>query len=164
MSRRVNKEVLRFDVSMADTESMNVSQGSEHLVSVEFDEELRDALLHLDIVSHHSVNSLRNVIHDYIEIDFVLLVSSGVKGMLHLDDVGVEQLFHDLQFSVLIPLVLIHLFDGHSLSSLGDSCLVDNTERTVTDYSLSVISQGGLVALLVLFFLYFALLCGLKIW
>jgi len=149
---------------MADTESMNISEGTEHLISVEFDEELRDALLHLDVVAHHPVNCFWDIIHNNIEVDLILLVASGIEGMLHLNDVGVEQLFHDLQLSVLIPLVLINLFDCYSFSCLSNSSLVNDTKRPVTNYSFSIVSKGSLVALLILFFLCFALYRWLKIW
>jgi len=81
---------------MADTEGVDVGKGSEHLVGIELDEELGNALLHLDVMSHNSVDSLWDVIHDNVEIDLILLVPCGVEGMFHLYDVGVEQLFHDL--------------------------------------------------------------------
>lgn len=90
MSCWINQQVLWLDVSVTDSQGMNVSQRPEHLVSIHLDEEGGHTLLHLDIVPHNSVDGLWDVIHDDIEVDFVSLVSACVKGMLHLNNIGME--------------------------------------------------------------------------
>lgn len=141
MSRWIDKQVLRLDVSVADTQSVNVGKRSKHLVGIQFDEQLWNRLLHFDIVSHNSVHCLGNVIHDNIEVHFIRLVASRVKGMLHRDYVGMEQLFHYLKFSVLVALVLVDLLNSDALASLCNSCLVDDSKRSISNDSLSIIGQ-----------------------
>lgn len=47
----------------------------------------------------------------------LILLCGGVEALLQLDDVGVIDHLHDLQLTVLEPLVLQHLFDGNLLST-----------------------------------------------
>ena len=51
------------------------------------------------------------------------LISLCIKRMLEGDDVGVEELLHYLELSVLISLVLIHLLDRYDLSCLSHGSL-----------------------------------------
>jgi hypothetical protein len=103
---------------------VNVGQRPEHLISIQLDEELGYALLHLHVVSHDSVHGFRDVIHNYVEVDLILLVSSSVEGMLHCDNVWMEELLHNLKLSVFIALVLVDLLDGDCFASFSDSGLV----------------------------------------
>ena len=73
MTRWVDKEVLGFDVAMTDAECVDVGKCSEHLVGVEFDEEDWNTLLHFDVVLHNAVHSLRNVVHDDVQVHFIRL-------------------------------------------------------------------------------------------
>ena len=49
--------------------------------------------------------------------------------------------FQNLQFSVLVSLVLEHLLDGHSLASLCDCCLEYYSEGPIPDNFLSVVGE-----------------------
>mmetsp|Transcript_15888 Transcript_15888/g.18402 ORF Transcript_15888/g.18402 Transcript_15888/m.18402 type:complete len:329 (-) Transcript_15888:80-1066(-) len=109
---RVHQQVLRLDVAVADAQRVDVRQRPEHLVRVELHEQDRHALLHLHVVPHDPVDGLGDVVHDHVEVDFVRLVAAGVERVLHRDDVGVVQLFHNLELSVLVALVLVDLLDG----------------------------------------------------
>jgi hypothetical protein len=107
---------------------VNVGQRSEHLIRVELYKELWHSLLHLDVVSHHTVDCLRNVVHDDIQVNLIWLVPSGVKSMLHCHNIWMKQLLHDLELSVFITLILVNLLDGDALASLSHSGLVDNSK------------------------------------
>jgi len=121
---------------------VDVSQRSEHLVSVDLNEQFRHALFHLHIVSHDSIDSLWNIIHDYVKIHLVsLIISSCVKGMFHRNNVGMKQFLHDLKFSILVPLILIDFLDGNSLSSFGHPGLINYSERPVSNDPLCIVSQ-----------------------
>ena len=97
---------------------MDVRECAEALVCVQFDEKNRHRLLHLVVVLEDAVDSLRDVIHHYIKVYFILFVTLGVKGMLECDDIWVLQLFHDLQLSVLISFVLVHLLNSNDFTCL----------------------------------------------
>ena len=71
---------------------------------------------------------LLNIIHDDVEIDLVLLIALCVEGMLELNDVRMLELLHYLQFSILIPLVLVNFFDGHKVIVNFVVSLVDHSE------------------------------------
>lgn len=60
---------------MADSESMDIGKCPESLVSIEFHQKCWNRLLHFVVVLEDSVDSLRDVIHDHIQVDFVLLKS-----------------------------------------------------------------------------------------
>ena len=102
---------------------MDVGERAEALIGVQFDEQDGHGLLHLVVVLEDAVDRLRNVVHYDVQVDFILFVSLGVKGMLECNDVRVLQFFHDLQLSILIPLILVHLLYGNNFSSLSPSCL-----------------------------------------
>ena len=128
---------------MANTQSVDVRQSSKSLVSVQFHEDDRDLLLQFVVVFQDSEHRLGHVIHDDVQIDFVWLVSLGVEGMLESDHVGVIKLLHDLQLSVLIPFILVHLLDGHRFVVLIDSSLEHNTERSISYDTVSIVSERG---------------------
>ena len=75
MRRGVNEDVLGLDVSVANAFCMDVGDSSQHLVGIELDKQVRHHLFHLQVLLHHSIASVGDVIHDYIQIDFVWLIS-----------------------------------------------------------------------------------------
>ena len=83
-------------------------------------------LLHLIVMLEDPKNGLRYVVHDHIQVNLIWFVTLSIERMLKCDNIWVIKLFHDLQFSILVPLVLIHFFDGYLLAILIDSCLEDN--------------------------------------
>ena len=120
---------------------MNVRKSPEGLIGVQLDQNHWDWLLHLVVVLQDSEHRLWNVVHDHVEVDLVWLVALGVEGMLQSDHVGVEQFFHDLQFAVLVPLVLVHLLDGHFLVVLVHSRLEHDAEAPIAHHSLGIVGK-----------------------
>jgi|Laugresu1bdmlbsd_1035121.scaffolds.fasta_scaffold323873_1 hypothetical protein len=51
------------------------------------------------------------------------LISLCVESVFESDHIWMEELLHDLKFSVLVPLILVDLLDSYDLASLSDSCL-----------------------------------------
>ena len=141
MGACVNENVLGLDVSMADTFGVNVRNATEHLVRVKLDEQIWYHLFHLEVLFHYSVTGVGYVVHYHIQIDLLGLVSICVERLPHFDAVRVVKHFQNLQFSVLVSLVLEHLFDGHSLTSLCDCCLEYYTEGPIPDNFLSVVGE-----------------------
>ena len=68
------------------------------------------------------------IIHDYVEVYFIFLVALCIKCMLELDYVRMEELFHYLQFPVLVSFVLVNLLDRHLLICFVNDCLEDHAE------------------------------------
>lgn len=112
---------------------MDVGQAPEQLVHVQLDINHGQGLFGSAVVSGHSVDSLRNVIQNQIQIHLIFLVSTGVEEVAQADYVAVVQLPHDLQLPILKPLVLQDLLDGHHLSGVAEFGLVDYAERAVAD-------------------------------
>ncbi len=73
MVSRVNEKVLRLYISMSDTKGVDVGEGTAHLVSIELNEEGRDVLLLFVVVLHHSIDCLRDIVHDHVKIKLILL-------------------------------------------------------------------------------------------
>lgn len=90
---------------------MQVSQRSKALVNIELDEEHGNWLLHLTIMLKNSVNGLWHVVHDHIQVNFILLFSLSVKRVSERDHVRVEEFTHDLQFPILVSLILVNFLD-----------------------------------------------------
>jgi hypothetical protein len=73
MDSRIDQEILRLDVSVANSEGVDVSESAVALVGVKFDEQDLYWLLHFIIVLEHSVDCLRDIVHYHIEIDLIFL-------------------------------------------------------------------------------------------
>jgi len=78
---RIHKQVLRLNISVTDAKSVQVCQCSKALVHVELDEKHRHRLLHLCVVLQNSVDGLRHIVHDNVQVYFVLFFALSVKGM-----------------------------------------------------------------------------------
>ena len=81
MRIRIDQKVLRLDVSMTNAHLVNVGQCLKSLVCIQFDEENWNALLHLVIMLQDSKDSLRDIVHYYVEVDFIWLVALSVECM-----------------------------------------------------------------------------------
>ena len=113
---------------MADALGVYVGDRAEQLVGVELDQEVRHHLLHLEVLLHHTVGCVWDVVHNNVQIDFVRLVSISVERLPHFDTVRMVQHFQDLELSVFVPFVLEYLLDGHCLSCFRNSSFEDDSE------------------------------------
>jgi hypothetical protein len=86
---------------------------------------------------------LRDIVHNHIKVDFIRFVSLGVESMFKGDYVGVVHLLHNLQFSILISLVLVYFLYSHLFIVLIDCGLENHSERPITNYSFSIVSETG---------------------
>jgi hypothetical protein len=142
MGIHITKDILRFDVSMADTFGVNIGDGSHKLIGVDFDYQIWHFLLHFVELFHHSIGCIRNVVHHNIQVNLIWLVSVGVEALAHLHAVGVMQHLEDCQLSVFVSLVLKNFFYRNSLSCFGDSGLEHYTEGSVSDDFLCVVGHA----------------------
>lgn len=76
-----------------------------HLVDIELDKEGGHALAILGVVLANAVDSLRHKLQHQVEENLILL-GGGVEAVLQLDHIAMLHHLHDLQLSVLEPLVL----------------------------------------------------------
>ena len=65
--------------------------------------------------------------------------------MFHDDHVRVEELLHDLELSVLVPLVLINFLNGNRLPCFSNSGLINDSKGPVPDDTFSIIGQTSLL-------------------
>ena len=98
-------------------------------------------MLHLEVLFHNTIGGIRNKVHDNIEIDLLWLVSIRVEGLPHLYTIRMVKHLQDLQFSVLIALVLEHFLDGYRLTSFRNRRLKHHSKRPIADNFLSVVSK-----------------------
>jgi len=75
MSAGVDQEVLRLNISVTDSDAVDVSQRAEDLVRVELDEDIRNFMLALTVVFNDLIEISGNVIHNNIQIQFVILTA-----------------------------------------------------------------------------------------
>lgn len=146
---RVDQQVLWLNISMTYTQGMNIGKCSKSLVSVKFDKNHWHLLLHFIVMLKDSEHCLGHVVHDYVQINLIWLVTLSIESMLERDDIGVIKFLHYLQFSILVPFILIHLLDGYLFTILVHSRLEHHTERPVTYNTVSVVSET--CGLLILF-------------
>lgn len=148
MSAGITKNILRFNVSMTNSFRVNIRNRPHQLVRIEFYNQIRNHLLHFQVLFHHTVCSVWDVVHNHIQIYLFWFVSICIETLPHLDTVGMVEHFQNGEFSVFVPLVLKNLFDSNSLTSFSNSCLEHNSKRSVTNDLLSIVS----IALLLLLF------------
>ena len=91
---------------------------------------------------HHSIGSIRNIVHYHVEIHLIWLVSIGVKALSHLHAVGVMKHLQDGQLSVFVSFVLEDFFDSNSLTSFGNCSLKHDPERSIANDFFSVIGHA----------------------
>ena len=139
MRRSVNENILRLDVSVTDALCMDVSDTTEQLVRVNLDKDVWDHLLHLQVLLHDSVDCIRNIVHDHIQIHLVWLVTICIERLPHFYVVRVVKHLQNGEFSVFVPLVLEHLLDGYCLTRLCDRGLEHHSKRAVPDNFLRVV-------------------------
>ena len=75
---RVEEEVLRLDVAMADADGVNVHERTEELVHIQLDLEHGHGLLELGIVPAGTVHGLWDVFEHKVEVHFIFL-SAGLR-------------------------------------------------------------------------------------
>ena len=124
---------------MANSQCVNVSKPSKHLICIKLHNENWDALFHFDVMFHHSIDSFRNEVHNDVEEHFLRLVSWSVERMFHLNYTGMFEFFHNLQLSVFVPFVLEYFLDGDHFPSFSYSSLINDTKGPITNDSLSVV-------------------------
>jgi hypothetical protein len=69
----VQEQILRFDVTMADANRVDVSQGAQELVHVQFDLEGGHGLFEFGIVATGAIHSFGYIFEHKVEINLVLL-------------------------------------------------------------------------------------------
>ena len=137
----INQQILRLNVSVANTKRMDVSQGPESLVGVQLNEDHGHLLLHFVVVLQDPEHGLRHVVHYYVQVDLIVLVALSVERMLQSYYVRVIELLHYLQFSVLVSFVLVHFLNGYLLRVLVHGGLKHHAERSVSHNSIGVVSE-----------------------
>ena len=75
---RVEEEVLRLDVAVADADGMNVHEGTEELVHIQLDLEHGHRLLELGIVPAGAIHGFWDIIEHEVEVHFIFL-SDGLR-------------------------------------------------------------------------------------
>ena len=91
-----------------------------------------------------------HVVHDYVQIDLVWLISLGIESMFQSNNVGMIELLHYLQFSVLVPFILIHLLDCHLFVVLVHCGLENHTKRSISNNTIGVVGETSWLLILFL--------------
>lgn len=106
------------------------------MIHVELDLEHWHGLLEFGVVATRAIYSFGDIFEHKVEVHFIFLVTIGIKVCFQIDDVWMGNKAHDLQFSVLEPLVLQDLLDGNIVTGFcfrDELCLEDDTEGAVSD-------------------------------
>ena len=100
----------------------------------------------LEVVFHHSVGRVLNIIHDDIKVNFVRLLTISVKALAHLDAIWMVQHLKNLKFTIFVSLILEDLLNSNSLTSLSNCGLEYDTKGTIADDFLRIISEALLLS------------------
>jgi hypothetical protein len=131
-----HEQVWWFNISMTDTKWVQVSEASEHLIRIHFDQKWRHLFLLRGAFLWNLLYSFRHVLHHNIHVVFIFLnrielgcllntylLSRSEEAMSEWDYVRMVQFFHDSELSVLIALVLVYFLNCHFFIILSHSCL-----------------------------------------
>jgi len=135
----IYQQVLWLNISVTNTERMNISQRSEHLIRIQFNQNIRNSLFSFSVISHNLVEGFRNEIHNNIQKYFILLFALSIESVSQHCNVRMFQLLKNLQFSIFISFILEDFLNCNSFASFSKSCLKYNTKRSISNDSLSVI-------------------------
>jgi len=135
----VDQQVLRLDVAVADALRVDLGHRAEHLPALELHQHQRQVLLVLGLGARDARDRVGYELRDRVQLQLVLLLALGLEGVLELDDVRVVQLAQDLQFSVLLALVLLHLLDRDHLARLLHVRLKHDPERALPHHLLRLL-------------------------
>ena len=128
----INQNILWFYISVCDGQHVQIVEPSKNLISIQFDQR-RVYLLLL----HNLVEIIRVVVHDYVQILRITLVSK--KTVLHDEIIWVFEHCQYLMFSVLVFLILKNFLDCYSLSGLSVGPEVHNTKSSFACNSLNLV-------------------------
>jgi len=81
----VHEDVLGLDISMANAQVVNISECPEHLISINFAQHIRELIFDFVIIPENFVKSIRDIVHDQVEVNIIfLLFSLGEKVLINL--------------------------------------------------------------------------------
>ena len=121
---------------------MNISQGFKSLVSIELHQNYRHILLHFVVVFEDAEDRLWNIVHYHVEVNLIRLITLSIKCMFQRYHIWMDKLFHDLELTIFIALVLIHLFNSNLLIIFIDRCLKNYTEAAIANNSIGVVGEA----------------------
>jgi len=135
---------------MAYAYCMDIGNRPQHLVWVELHNEAWNDLLHFEVLLHHFVDCIGDKVHHNVQIYLIWFVTVSVEVLPHLYTVRMVQHFQNLQFSILIPLVLEDLLYCHCFSSFSYNSFKDNPKGAISNDLLSIISKTLLLLVLMI--------------
>jgi hypothetical protein len=118
---RIDEQVGRFDVPVADTHGVDVGEGTEQLIGVELHKDLGDELSLLLYDFERTLHCFRYIFHHDVQVVFISFFSLREKSILQLNNIAVIQLLHNEHLPILVPHILEHFLDRHFL--IGHSCV-----------------------------------------
>ena len=142
MRVHITQDVLRLNVSVANSLSVDVGDRPHKLVRVKLHNKVWHLLLHFMELLHYSIGRVWNVVHHHVQVHLIWLVSIGVEALPHFHAVGVMEHFQDGELSILVSFVLKHFLNSHGLTSFGNSGLKHHTERSISNNFFSVIGHA----------------------
>ena len=128
MGACVAQNVLWLDVSMTNSLSVNIGNRPHKLIRVQLYYQIWNHLLHLEVLLHHSICCIRNVVHNDVEVNLIRLFTISIETLPHFNAIWVMEHFQNGQLSILIPFVLEYFLYCYSLTSFSNSCLKHNTK------------------------------------
>ncbi len=139
MSICITQYILRFNISMTNSFSMNVCNWSHQLIRVQFNNQIRNHLFHFQILFHHSICGIRNVVHYNIQINFIWFISISIEALSHFNTVRMVQHFQNREFSIFVSFILKYFFDSYCFSRFSNCCFENYSKRSISYYFFCII-------------------------
>ena len=96
-------------------------------------------MLHFQILLHHFIEGIWNVVHNNIEVDLVRLIAISIERLLHFYTVRMAEHFKDSQLSIFVSLILKYLLNCNRFPSFSDSSLIDDSKRSIANNLFSIV-------------------------
>ena len=125
----LDEYVMRLNVSMADSQWMNIGQSSENLIRDQLNVKGRESFCIglLNVVEKVTVVEIHN------DRQILALIFDGRVGAQYLHHEFAVQYFHDLNLPVFVLWILIDLLYGYELTCFNNSALVDFPESSLSN-------------------------------
>ena len=141
MGLHITKNILWFNISMADSFSVDISNRSHQLVWIQFYDQVWHHLFHFKVLLHYSVGRIGNIVHNDVQIHFIRFISIGVETLSHFNAIWMMQHFQNSELTIFISLILKDLLNGDCLTCFSYGSFKYDTKGTITNNLFRIVSH-----------------------
>ena len=141
MGLHIAKNILWFNISMADSFSVDIGNRSHQLVWIQFYDQVWHHLFHFKVLLHYSVGRIRNIVHNDIQIHLIWFISISVETLSHFNAIWMMQHFQNSELTIFISLILKDLLNGDCFTGFSNGSFEYDTKWAITNDFFSIVGH-----------------------